>query len=479
VLEAATFEALSLSPATRAALAAMEIRIPTPIQAQTLPALLAGRDVIGQARTGSGKTLAFGIPLVERCGAGKGAAQALVLTPTRELASQVASVVARLGRGHRLRVVELVGGRGYGPQEAALRGGAEVVVGTPGRVLDHLKQGTLALGALTYLVLDEADEMLDQGFGPDVDRIIGFIPESARRRQHALFSATLPEWAREIAARLLADPVVVQVDEGKSAGVAPESVDHVVYDVADGAKPAVLRALLDEGQQDGGATLVFGRTKHGVKKLANQLEREGYAVAALQANLSQNARDRVIASFRKGEVPILVATNVAARGLDIADLGRVINFDLPENGALFTHRVGRTGRMGRAGQAITLLAPEDHVKWRRLEKELKAAGLSAAFPRRPWAGPLPAVPATEVTAPAAPVPVRAARVPVRQAPRAGTVPPPRPAPRQAPAAPVNVAATPAVHQGRAPAAHDPAAPNRSIRRGRRWRRPRTAYSPPR
>jgi len=387
-----SFAELPMSPTTRAALAAMGIESPTPIQARTLAPLLAGRDVIGQARTGSGKTLAFAIPLVERCRAG-GRAQALILAPTRELASQVASVVAQIGRGHRLRVAELVGGRSFGPQASALRAGAEVVVGTPGRVLDHLRQSTLSLASLTYLVLDEADEMLDQGFGPDVERILGFIPPAAGRRQNALFSATLPEWARAIAARLLTDPVEVRVDDGKSAGVAPESVDQVVYDVPEGAKPAVLRALLNEDHDLGSATLVFGRTKHGVKKLAQQLEREGYSVAALQANLSQNARDRVIASFRQGRVPILVATNVAARGLDVVQLGRVINYDLPENGSLFTHRVGRTGRMGRAGQAITLLAPEDAATWRRLEKELKAAGLEAAFPRRPWRGPLPNVPA--------------------------------------------------------------------------------------
>jgi superfamily II DNA/RNA helicase len=372
----------------------MGITTPTPIQARTLPPLFEGRDVIGQARTGSGKTLAFGLPLVERVRGGRGAAQALVLTPTRELASQVATVLGQVGRGHRARVVELVGGRSYGPQADALRAGAEIVVGTPGRVLDHLKQGTLRLHRLTYLVLDEADEMLDRGFGPDVERIIGHVPTgpAAPQRQTALFSATVPEWVRQVAAKLLNDPVVVQIDAGKPAGASAETIEHVVYDVPSGAKAAVLRALLDEsrdGKQEG-ATLVFGRTKHGVKKLALQLEREGYKAAALQANLSQNARDRVIADFKKGAIPILVATNVAARGLDVDGLGRVINFDLPENGALFTHRVGRTGRMGRSGQAITLLDPEDQPKWRQLEKELKAAGLKQALPRTPWRGPLPA-----------------------------------------------------------------------------------------
>jgi superfamily II DNA/RNA helicase len=385
-----SFADLPLSPATRRAIAEMGIVEPTPIQARTLPLLLAGRDVIGQARTGSGKTLAFGIPLVERLRAGAGSAQALVLTPTRELASQVAGVIGRLGRGHRLRVVELVGGRGYEPQVSALRSGAEIVVGTPGRVLDHLERRTLNLAHLNAFVLDEADEMLDQGFGPAVDRIIRQMP--ATPRQHALFSATLPEWARAVAARLLHNPAEVQVDSGRPAGVAPESVEHVLYDVPEGTKGSVLRALLGDPRAATSPTLVFGRTRHGVKKLAKQLDREGYTAGALQSDLSQGQRDRVIAAFRSGQVPILVATNVAARGLDIAELGRVINFDLPENGALFTHRVGRTGRMGRAGEAITLLAPEDAAKWRQLEKELRAAGLVRPLPRKAWAGPFPVVP---------------------------------------------------------------------------------------
>ncbi len=355
-----SFSEFNLAPATRAALAEMAIDTLTPIQEMALPQLLAGRDIIGQARTGSGKTLAFGIPLVEKVDPRIRAVQALVLAPTRELAMQVGGVLEALGKGRGIRTTLIYGGRAFGPQEAALRGGAQIVVGAPGRVLDMLRRGALKLDRLRYLVLDEADEMLDRGFAPDVERIISHAP---RERQTALFSATVPPWVHETAARHLTNPETVQVD------TRPEDVpqiEHVVYDVPEGSKLDILKRLLDT--RGDGATIVFGRTKHGVKKLGKQLEGLGYPVAALQGNLSQNARDRVMADFRDGTVRILLATNVAARGIDVESVEQVINFDLPESAELLTHRVGRTGRMGRQGRAITLLSPEDSPKWRQLER---------------------------------------------------------------------------------------------------------------
>ena len=349
----------------------MGIETPTPIQSLALPPLLVGRDIIGQARTGSGKTLAFGIPLIERVDPRVRAVQALVLAPTRELATQVGGVLDQLGKGRGLRTVMIYGGRSFGPQEAAVRAGAQIVVGAPGRVLDLIRRGTLSLDRVRYFVLDEADEMLDRGFAPDVERILAHVP---RERQTALFSATVPPWVHETARRHLSNPETVQVD------TRPEDVpkiEHVVYDVPDGTKLDVLKQLLDA--RGDGATIVFGRTKHGVKKLGRQLEGMGYPVAALQGNLSQNARDRVMADFRSGAVTILLATNVAARGIDVDTVEQVINFDLPESAELLTHRVGRTGRMGREGRAITLLDPEDSPKWRQLER---ASGRT--LPRLRW-----------------------------------------------------------------------------------------------
>jgi ATP-dependent RNA helicase DeaD len=375
-----SFPTLPLSAATRAALESMHISEPTPIQAKSLPLLFEGKDLIGQAKTGSGKTLAFAIPMVEKIDPAVPAVQALVLVPTRELAQQVGDVVTALAHGRRVKTTLIYGGKAMGPQVAALKAGAQIVIGTPGRVLDLLRQEALRLNGLTYLVLDEADEMLDRGFAPDVERILGFTPSS---RQTALFSATVPDWVSQTAHKHLHDPAMVRID------MRPEDapkIDHVIYDVAEGQKLGALRVLLDGREDD--SVLVFGRTKHGVKKLAKQLVALNYPAAALQGNLSQNARDAVMADFRSRRVPILLATNVAARGLDVDHIGMVINYELPETTDLLTHRVGRTGRMGREGDAVTLLSPSDEDKWRRLSRELRVR-----IPRKPWAGDLPTTPA--------------------------------------------------------------------------------------
>jgi ATP-dependent RNA helicase DeaD len=367
------FAQFALRAAVQRALEAQHLVEPTPIQAKAVPVLLAGRDVIGQARTGSGKTLAFVLPLVERSDPGLRGVQGLVLVPTRELAIQVGAVLAPLAAARRLRHTVLHGGRSLGPEQRALKT-AQIVIGTPGRTLDHLRQGNLSLDRVSLLVLDEADEMLDRGFAPDVERILGQAP---RERQTALFSATLPAWVATIAARHVHNAVTIEVDAAMAA--APE-IEHVVYDIEAAAKLDALRTLLDRRGQE--AVIVFGRTKHGVKKLAQRLEALGYPAAALQGNLSQNARERVMASFRSGARPILLATNVAARGLDVPEIGQVINYELPESADWFTHRVGRTGRMGRAGLAITLLTPEDSPKWRQFEKVL-----GRRVERRPWGQP--------------------------------------------------------------------------------------------
>jgi ATP-dependent RNA helicase DeaD len=347
----------------------MQIETPTDIQARSIPPLLEGNDVIGQAYTGSGKTLAFALPLIEKIDAKNKWLQALVLVPTRELAQQVGEVIDKLAASAGIRTTLIFGGRAFGPQQDAIYRGAQVVVGTPGRVLDHLNRGTMRLDGITYLILDEADEMLDRGFAPDVERILSQTPQE---RQTALFSATTPEWVHKVSTKYLRNPVVIETARGEDEP-GPD-IDHVVYEVWGEDKINVLLRLLDEPTE--GATLVFGRTKHGVRNLGVKLERMGYQVDVLQGNLSQGARDSVIKRFRDGKTPILLATNVAARGLDVLHVTRVINFELPETHELFTHRVGRTGRMGRSGSAITILGPGDLPKWREIER-----GLGRVLPR--------------------------------------------------------------------------------------------------
>ena len=352
---------MAIRDLAKSAIVDMGISEPTPIQARCIPRLLAGRDLMGQARTGSGKTLAFAIPLAERCDPALRQAQALVLVPTRELAIQIAAVIEKLTAATGLRVQALYGGRSIRPEHAALRRGAQVVVGTPGRTLDHLRQGNLDLGAVRFLVLDEADEMLDKGFAHDVEAILERTPQE---RQTALFSATMPKWVERTAQKHLRAPDKVEVDGDVQA---PPAVEHAVYAIDRTDKLLALQSLLDARD---GAIIVFGRTKHGVRKLARQLDKLGYRAGALQGNLSQNARERVLAGFRSGTTPILVATNVAARGLDVEGVDQVVNYDLPDSRELFTHRVGRTGRMGREGEAITFVTPDEVRKWREIERGL-------------------------------------------------------------------------------------------------------------
>ncbi|MEX0801101.1 MAG: DEAD/DEAH box helicase [Dehalococcoidia bacterium] len=365
-----SFQDFPLSAPNRRALQRANIDTPMPIQLKTIPLLLDGRDVIGQAPTGSGKTLAFALPIMERADPGSRAAQALILVPTRELAQQVGSVFRDLSEGSGLRVTLLYGGVGYQTQDKELRAGAQIVVGTPGRVLDHLQRGALRLDRVQMLVLDEADEMLDRGFAMDVDRILSKTPSN---RQTSLFSATTPEWVHKIAAKHLNNPEVVSSDESDDPEPEPD-IEHTVMEVYREDKFQVLVRLLKE--QTEGSTLVFGRTKRGVRNLGRRLGDAGFRVAVLQGNLAQGQRDREVARFRSGHADILAATNVAARGLDILHIARVINYDLPETHELFTHRVGRTGRAGRSGESITLVSAVDLPKLQEIER-----GLGRRLPR--------------------------------------------------------------------------------------------------
>ena len=360
-----SFDDFRLQPVTLTTLTNMQITQPTPIQAEAIPALLAGKDLVGQSATGSGKTLAYGIPLVERLARDKRAVQALVLVPTRELAVQVNAVLSKLAAGRRLTTALLVGGRAYGPQIAALRYGAQIVVGTPGRVKDHLEHGALVLNQLRICVLDEADQMLDSGFAPVIEDILTTTPDT---RQMALFSATIPDWVAKIQKKFLKEPV--KIDLTPALGT-QSSIEQIAYQVPQGQKMAALCTLLHS--TEGESSLIFGKTKFGVEKLGKQLSKLGFAVGTLHGNKSQRAREEVLTAFRRGQVQTLLATNVAARGLDITGIYQVINYELPESSDLFTHRIGRTGRMGQQGKAITLLSPSDIPTWRRMARNLGQA----------------------------------------------------------------------------------------------------------
>ena len=334
---------------------------PRPIQGETIPAGLEGLDVLGLAQTGTGKTAAFALPLLdwildERP---KGPA-ALVLAPTRELANQIAVEIRMLARFTRVEVVTIYGGVSMRNQANALRRNPEIVVGCPGRVLDLLQQGILKLGAVESLVLDEADHMFDMGFLPDVRKIIGALPKD---RQNLLFSATMPKEIRRLADDLLADPHVVDL-----AGSAPaETIDHALYRVAEKRKRALLEHLLDG--EDCQSAIVFSRTKYRARRLADQLSKAGYKAVALQGNMSQAQRDRAMKGFRERRFEILVATDIAARGIDVSGISHVINFDVPNTPEAYTHRIGRTGRAELEGVACTFVTGED-LGWVRATERM-------------------------------------------------------------------------------------------------------------
>ncbi len=323
---------------------------PTPIQSKVIPLLSGGHDVAGQAQTGSGKTGAFAIPMIELLDLNTRRPQALVLAPTRELALQIAEVVRSLG-GPRVKVAVLYGGQPIERQLSALAAGVHVVVATPGRLLDHLSRGTVRLDSVRFLVLDEADRMLDMGFLPDVERIVQRVPNA---RQTALFSATLSTQVGEIASRHMREPRWVAVT---ASAPTVDTVTQYYLEVAEQDKVRALRLLLTSG--DVPSALVFRRTRRGVDRLARILKERGHAVEVLHGDMTQGARLRALQAFSQGRVRMLIATNVAARGLDLPEVSHVINFDMPEDLDTYVHRVGRTARAGRPGEAITFVGQWD------------------------------------------------------------------------------------------------------------------------
>ena len=345
------FRALGVSDRSLAAVMEMGFTEPTPVQAQSIPVMLTGRDVVGIAQTGTGKTLAFGIPMAERLDPERAEAQALVLVPTRELAQQVLAVLTDIGRPFGLRTVGLLGGHALQGDFRALEANPHVVVGTPGRIKDHLRRRTLSLSNIRYAVLDEADQMLDIGFLPDITHILGRTP---RRRQTALFSATMPHNVMRLVRRYMDRPETIAV---ASELETVESIEHVYFEVAERDKVRGLRELIDRELR--GRTLVFSRTKRGVDRLADRLQGFGVQVGALHGDMDQRKRDRVVRSFRDGQLDLLIATNVAARGLDIPEITHVVNYDAADNAEEYVHRTGRTGRAGREGKAISFVSEVD------------------------------------------------------------------------------------------------------------------------
>src|SRR3954451_14613244 len=386
-----TFTELGLSEPLTEALRHLGYENPTPIQEQAIPELLAGRDVIGQAQTGTGKTAAFGLPLLEYVDPSMNEVQALVLTPTRELCIQVTQALRAYGERKGVEIVAVFGGAPIRDQQTRLRGGGQVVVGTVGRVMDLMSRHSLVLSDARFVVLDEADEMLDLGFFEDVETILSRCPSG---RQTALFSATMPPPIKALAEKGMYDPIMIKV---KAATLTIDTVEQFYVEVGDREKPEALARVLKEERPE--QAIIFVRTKIGADRLQRSLNDKGVRVKALHGDMSQGSRDGVMIAFKDGRERLLVATDIAARGLDISGVSHVVNYDMPNSPEVYVHRIGRTGRVGRSGRAITLVTPKQ-------ARDLDAVRKHANTEIHPWTenGKAPEPPeraAEEVIAPVA------------------------------------------------------------------------------
>jgi len=355
-----TFSELGLSAAMLRALTDAGYTRPTPIQAQAVPLALKGRDLMGLAMTGTGKTAAFTIPIIERLTGGPKRTRALILTPTRELCQQVEESFRKYGRHSKLAVISVYGGVGYDPQTKALRGGVDVVVATPGRLIDHIERGNADFRELEVLVLDEADRMLDMGFAPQISKIVARLDQF---RQTLLFSATMPPEVEALARKYLRKPAVVQVGRRSAAAT---TVQHFVYPCPKEKKADLLVKLMTDHPMD--SVLVFTRTKAGADRVVRALERGGIEADALHADKTQGQRAQVLASFKDGKTKVLVATDIAQRGLDISHITHVINYDVPQQAEDYVHRIGRTGRAARTGDAFTFMCADEIAMVRTIER---------------------------------------------------------------------------------------------------------------
>jgi ATP-dependent RNA helicase RhlE len=334
---------------------------PTPIQEKSIPEVMAGKDILGLAQTGTGKTAAFALPIIQHLSKGsRGKVRALIVAPTRELAEQINTSFKELAVGTGLRSIAVYGGVGKNPQLNAFKQGVEILVACPGRLLDHLNNHDLKLNKVETLVLDEADQMFDMGFFPDIRRILKHLPQ---KRQTLLFSATMPADIRKLAEDVLTDPLEIRIKMEQPLDL----ITQALYPVSKRQKAALLLHLLEENPTDG-STLIFTRTKYGAKNLAKKLEKAGFSASALQGNMSQNQRQKALAGFRDGKFKILVATDIAARGIDVSRVAQVVNFDLPSTAEAYTHRIGRTGRAERNGHAISFMCYDDQAMIKAIER---------------------------------------------------------------------------------------------------------------